>query len=341
MIKTDVVLEDPLSEKALPLFATKLGTNHHSPTQFAISDGAWMFKYCYMSQEDRRALLLGSSQMKAGVAVNNVLQNYYSDVIWKFGPHRKLQPSFNTKEKNKLDLINDEIIEFKNYEPVDEKDRQKKEKYLDEINSVIVNGFAAMDGLFSSHKVVSEEQISIDQSQSNLLLPIVGRTDFRFGNAGSGSLSSFLSSTTGIVELKTTWSKAGKLKVDGERSFIRSKIPAKPSFNHLVQCATYAAKYDFKVPVYLVYLNKDEYKIYDSNNCVDLTVAGLQRCFKVLCNTFRRREKILGTFEELGNKNQIIKAAAQVIDPNFDHPYAWSSLPHELLVEAYELWDQI
>jgi len=46
-------------------------------------------------------------------------------------------------------------------------------------------------------------------------------------------------------------------------------------------------------------------------------------------------------FEELGNKNQIIKAAAQVIDPNFDHPYAWSSLPHELLVEAYELWDQI
>ena len=87
MIKTNVVLEDPLNEKALPLFATKLDTNHHSPTQFAISDGAWMFKYCYMSQEDRRTLLKGSSQMKAGVAVNNVLQNYYSDVIWKFGPH--------------------------------------------------------------------------------------------------------------------------------------------------------------------------------------------------------------------------------------------------------------
>jgi len=337
MIKTDVVLEDPLQEKALPLFATKLRINHHSPTQFAICDGAWIYKYLVLTQEQRRTLLLGNSQMKAGVAVNNVLQNYYSKIIWKFGPGGKLQPTENKKEKNKLELINEELNEFKDYEPTDEKDRQKKEKYLDEINSVVVNGFLAMDNLLSHSTVVSEEQISIDHEQSCLLLPIVGRTDFRFGNASSGN-SQILSDTAGIVELKTMWSKAGKVKVNGERSFIKAKIPVKPSFNHLVQCATYAAKYDYKVPVYLVYLTKDEYKVFDSSNCADLTQEGLKKCFKILCNTFKRREKILGTFEEF-DKDKIIKAATQVVDPNFDHPFAWSSLPQDLLIDAKELWD--
>ena len=59
-----------------------------------------------------------------------------------------------------------------------------------------------------------------------------------------------------------------------------------------------------------------------------------------MCNIFRRRERILAQFED-DDKHTIISKAAEFIDPNFDHPYAWSSLPHELLVEAYELWDQI
>ena len=37
-----------------------------------------------LTQEQRRALP-SNSQMKAGVAVNNVLQNHLADTIWKFG----------------------------------------------------------------------------------------------------------------------------------------------------------------------------------------------------------------------------------------------------------------
>ena len=42
----------------------------------------------------------------------------------------------------------------------------------------------------------------------------------------------------GIIEIKTQWSKVGKLKKSGERSFISLSAPATPSYNHLinVQC---------------------------------------------------------------------------------------------------------
>ena len=42
-------LQDPLSEKTLPLFAQKLKISHFSPTQFALPDGAWLFKYIILN----------------------------------------------------------------------------------------------------------------------------------------------------------------------------------------------------------------------------------------------------------------------------------------------------
>ena len=53
-----------------------------------------MFKYLFLTQEQRRALP-ANAQMKAGVAVGNILQKFYSDTIWNFGPQRKLQPNKN------------------------------------------------------------------------------------------------------------------------------------------------------------------------------------------------------------------------------------------------------
>ena len=47
-----------------------------------------------INQEQRR-LLPSNAQMKAGVAVNNILQKFYADTIWNFGPQRKLQPNKN------------------------------------------------------------------------------------------------------------------------------------------------------------------------------------------------------------------------------------------------------
>lgn len=329
-MNNNLILEDPLKEKALPAFANTLQITHHSPTQFSLPTGAWIAKYLVLTQAERRALP-ANSQMKAGVFVNNALQEFYADTIWKFGPHGKLEPQENFfKGRNKDELISKNLEEFKNYEPVDSKDQEKKDKYLDEVIDVVQHGFSALEILGASKsKVTCEEQLSITQDVSSLFLPVVGRTDFRFNTSGD-SISS-------IVELKTTYSRLGKIKKDGTRSFYLSPLPDAPSFNHLIQVAFYAAYYDYKVPAYLVYLNKEGYKIFDKNNCDHLTEAGLKRLFRILCQTFTRREKILSLFEGK-SREEIIEGAIELVSPEFDHPWAWQNFDQQQLDRFKELW---
>ena len=78
ILKSDEVkeLSDPLEENILPKFAIKLGITHHSPTQATLPDGAWLFKYLFLTQAQRRTLP-SNAQMKAGVAVNNISVKHY------------------------------------------------------------------------------------------------------------------------------------------------------------------------------------------------------------------------------------------------------------------------
>ena len=48
MLLNDKILQDPLEEKVLPLFAQKLNINHYSPTQFSIADAAWFFNIVFL-----------------------------------------------------------------------------------------------------------------------------------------------------------------------------------------------------------------------------------------------------------------------------------------------------
>ena len=122
--------------------------------------------------------------MKAGVAVNNVLQKHLADTIWKFGPQRKLTPMANQeKNKDKQEIIHAELQEFRNHIANDDKDQAKKDKYQDEIFAVCNHGFSALEklGVATTYPITCEEQISITQEVSSLFLSIVGRTDFTFG----------------------------------------------------------------------------------------------------------------------------------------------------------------
>ena len=173
-----------------------------------------------------------------------------------------------------------------------------------------------------------------------MFLSVVGRTDFTFG--GVQEKEGVISAPTpaGIIEIKTQWSKVGKLKKSGERSFISLSAPAAPSYNHLIQCAMYAAYWNYQVPVYLIYLNKNEYKIFDSSNCSGLTVEGLKKNFQNMITVFKRREKLLSQYENL-DPQQIIENTIAMIDPMFEHPYCWHGIGEENLTRAKKLWNVI
>ena len=329
---------DPLQaelNKTLPLFARKLKINHGSPTQFAIPDSAWLFKYCWMDQPMRRELLPSNSAMEAGRVVGDVLQRMYADTVYRLNPNtKKIAPT--TNEKLTLDAaLQEEIEKFKDHVPTDEKDSDKKIRYLEEIPEVIINANSGLKQLGVTSPCTCERQISIDQLDGFLApsLATVGRIDFDFVQSGS----SVLGLPEKVIELKTKWSRLGKVKKDGTRSFLLTPVPVTPSFNHVVQVATYAAHFNFKVPAYLLYATKENFVIFDSNNCHHLTVEGMKKNLQIMFNTFRRREKILSLFEHL-SREEIIEEAAAMMDMNLDHPFAWNGMPAELLQEAKLLW---
>ena len=343
-------LQDPLNEKTLPLFAEKLKISHFSPTQFALPDSAWLFKYVVLTQEQRRMLLKSNSAMEAGKRVGDALQRHLADVIYKLNPLTK-KVAETTNEKITLDnAIQEQIEILKEYNPVDDKDADKKIKYLEEVPEIVRNAFKGLTELAAASPVTCERQVSITSNKlegfiSSPSLPVVGRLDFDFGQMRIGENPTSTGEHPGpdaflphkIVELKTKYSKLGKVKKDGSRSFIVSPTPASASFNHVVQCAVYAAHWNFKVPVYLLYATQGGFQIFDSTNCKHLTVEGMKKNLQIMNRTFMRREKILSQFQDQ-TRSEIIDHAIEMIDGNFDHPFAWNGLPVDLLQEAKELW---
>ena len=346
-------IEDPLKEKnVLPLFAQKLSINHFSASQFSKPDGAWLIEHCFLTQPQRRDLLLKNAQMMAGVRIGDAIQKCIADTIWKLNSAKKIAPAKNDKLTRDV-ALQEQLEKFKEYEPRDEKDQTKHIRYIEDFPLVVQAGFQALEeigGVELNPPVICEEQISITDKHTDgffsCFLPVVGRTDIIFGDTSVPGKSlpcvnpdsmHMLSFPEAIIELKTVHTKLGKVKKNGERSFIKANPPTTPSFNHQVQCATYAAYYFFKIPVYLIYATANGYKIFTSNNCPGLTVEGLKRNFQIMLNVFRRREKLL-TANEHKTREEIIDGAIELIDPMFDHPWCWNNFPLDLLKEVKEMW---
>ena len=127
-----------------------------------------------------------NSAMEAGKRVGDALQRSLSDVIGNKSINKKIAPP--TNEKISLDSAIQEQVElFKEYTPVDDKDSDKKIKYLEEIPNIIEHANNALIELGADQSVTSERQISIPTDgkkdfyfHSYPCLPIVGRIDFDF-----------------------------------------------------------------------------------------------------------------------------------------------------------------
>ena len=176
MILKNKKFSDPLEEKILPEVFKTLNYNHHSPTSAEMLDGPFVFQKLALTQEIRR-LLEGNANMAAGVAVNDALQFHYSDQIWKMNPNtKKLQPQQNEK-LSKDAAIQKALEKFKEYNPVNDKDRDKFEHYKETIPQTIRQGYLACETLNIEKANEVTAEASINHTDNRLHLPIVGRTD--------------------------------------------------------------------------------------------------------------------------------------------------------------------
>jgi len=334
MINKD--LKDPLHEKKfLPRFAQTLSLTHWSPTSLGMADGPFIFKYIELSKEEKNRLP-ANSQMKAGIACGQAVQDVLADVLWKINFQRKILPSKNIKLTKDV-AIQKAIEKFKEYQPNpnDEKDQNKKDHYLETIPQTVKQIFLALEKLIgdtnTAPTVTCEKCISMNNS--DLMIPIVGRTDFEFNAFPDG----IPSSGSFLVELKTVHDRFGKKKKDGSYTLIRAKLPSSPSDAHLQQCSFYSSVYDYKFPIYLLYACKDDYKIFDSSNCPGLTKEGLKKNFNKLVSVAKRRERMLLRYNDL-TREEIIRNIVADVEPSFSHPYFWNVGP-EFLKRAFALWN--
>jgi len=348
MIKQTQIIDplETLQQDGFQKLNELLQINHHSPTSSSMPLGIYAFRYLFSTQEQRREFE-GNANMAAGVATNDAIQFHYSHDIWSFNPNkRKLAPHKNTK-LSKDEAIAKAMEKFMEYVPVNEKDRAKKEHYCETIPQTIQQGYLAFEklGIQNSNKVVAED--SINHIDDRLSLPIVGRTDLHFTdfNASSrgvaassddhGTDAPFLS----VCELKTSWSRAGRVKKDGTMSFASAKLPSTPNINHLQQLAFYCFSLRKKMTVspYLIYLTEDDFIIYTEKNCADLEPQNLKNYYEQLVSNCIRKERLLSRYIDLDEPDMILDEIAKDVEPNFDHMFYWN-IGAKHLARAKEIW---
>ena len=348
ILKTKLI--DPLQELKLDGFKKLnelLKINHHSPTSSQMPLGIYAFRYLFSTQEQRREFE-GNANMASGVCVNDAIQFHYSDDIWSFNPNqKKLAPHKNTK-LSKDEAIAKAMEKFMEYIPVNEKDRAKKEHYQETIPQTIQQGFLAFEKLDiqNSKRIVAED--SINHIDDRLSLPIVGRTDVHFTDfksserSGGASELHNLSSVLSVCELKTSWSRAGRVKKDGTMSFASAKLPSTPNINHLQQLAFYCFSLRKKMTVspYLIYLTEDDFAIYTEKNCADLELKNLNNYYEQLVANCIRKERLLSRYIDLEEPDMILAEIAKDVEPNFDHMFYWN-IGQKHLARAKEIWRNV
>lgn len=336
-------ISDPLNELTLPNFS-RLGINHHSPTQASMNDGIYLFRYIVCTQEERR-LFEGNANMMAGVVTGDALQDHYSDKIWRFNPlTKKLQPQDN-KKITKEAAIQKAMDKFSSYIPVSDLDREKFDHYKESIPQTIRQGYLAFEsiGINKSKKISAEDSIS--HIDNRLQLSIVGRSDITFQDLndkeqslsdGTTPVDPFLSV---LCEIKTTWQKPMKMRKDGSRSFARARLPHLPNKIHLQQLSFYATAKSPVEPM-LIYLTADGFQIFNKNNCTDLEPQNLKNYYEQLVKICMRRERMLSRYAHLNDTDAIIKELIADTNPEFEHPFYWN-IGNKFLNKAKQVWNNI
>ena len=328
-------ISDPLTETGIPNICNLFDWHHHSPTQSSYPDGNFVYRYIITPQKIRRTFE-GNANMAAGVAINNAIQYRYAEKIWKLNPNtKKLSPYDHTPLELNV-AIQKVQEEFERYKPVNEKDEIKFNRYKETIPQTISQLEKACELLGVKNKVIAENVLSC--SDPRLLLPIVGRSDLEFSLEDLSSTGSISSSVPfSLLEIKTSHDRPSRQKKDGTYSFVNAKVPTTPSRNHLLQVALYK-KCRPEHEVNLVYVVKDDFKIFNKSNCGDLEDENLNNYYEQLINIFRRRERLLMRYAEETDKEKVIKELVKDVDPQFDHAFCWN-IGNVFVQDAKKLWN--
>lgn len=279
--------------KPIPDYAKRDGViwlEHYSPSAIEKPLANWVFDYVYLGGR-RRDIRVGAPA-PAGGAAHDAIQAVVCDDV-EIG-----------------DAIADAEGRLFDHAARDDLDEQKKQRYIDDMGAMVANGVEAMTH-FGDIDATKEQVLGYEHPR--LDLPIIGYADF--------------CSSDCIIELKTKWARAGAVRKDGSRGFSIPSAPKKPDAAHVRQVAFYYAA-SGKLPS-IVYISANDYVIFNSENCEELSVPNLQRGMEQLLMGAIVRQNLL----KISN-DPVVLAGYTMPDWN---DFRWN-IGDEFLEEAKELW---
>ena len=146
-------------------------------------------------------------------------------------------------------------------------------------------------------------------------LPFIGQIDVEAG---------------AVVEIKTKWPTLSK---QAKRGWQVNSLPPRPDPNHVGQVALYwrwLREQSDNVPVKLVYANCKGYRIFDSADCEELSVASLEAALERMRIIARARESLM---KQAGSVEQLFS----LIAPDFSH-FMWRDVSPEYMAAARKQW---
>ena len=290
---------------SIPEEFLKLDISHYSPTQLNQPLWLWALMYGAFTQKERRRNKTNVN-MFFGTCIGGITQMMFCDEIWTYQSN-KVENNNKISMDQALEILNTDI---RAYEPWDEKDREKYEAIRHLAPDYLKQSYEGWKSLNFKAPVIAERNVTNNFTYVNGLGRIDGEDDLHF------------------VEQKCKLPRLLKPKKDGTRSVSSGKIDI--SIQHCRQTAFYYAA--TKKRPFLLYVNDQEYKIFDSSNCDLLTKDAMAEHMEYYKQQARLRDRHI-----INSKGDLLKLLS-FHDPDWESFYA--DIGDENLKKAQDLFKQ-
>jgi len=212
------------------------GFTHLSASQLNPSVSNWLFRYVYLSPEERRSIDVGE-RAAIGTSVHNAVQSIVCHGADIDEAIEAAQIAFDFHPADEDDVLR---VKFRECIP---------QMVHQGVNVCVENGFIG---------AVDEERIECWLDDVNV--PILGFVDLLVEGSMFG-------------EMKTKAPRKTKPLKDGSQGWEKATLPKKPEFPHICQAAIYW--HALRVTPSIIYIAEHDAVIFNAYNCEELQADGI------------------------------------------------------------------
>ena len=244
-----------------------------------------------------------------GNLVNNTAQRLTCETLYQ------ADKKITLKNKDYDDVFQQELDEINDLTPpVDDKDKIGRTIMIEAAHPSIKNVMKCVEEIFGNKKIVAERYVS--SKSEDMIHDIIGRIDYE--------------SEESFMELKTKPPSLKKKRNKDEYYMATTQLPTEPDPTHVSQVAFYY--HCTKRKPHLVYVNENEYKIFD-DQYYQLSPNYLEERYNFMTQRLKSWEELI-----IFCQGDINKIAHFAEPPELNHPFYYRDLIDEQKQQIKNLW---